>query len=244
MIKPSKYSQILRINPNTHVNKLARFKEAIRCVDNKGFDLNAFKEEPQELVQRTYEEVVSTSAAARQESQKLCEKYQTDNIVDWRKENWGVACNVDTAIWINDFTVYLSSEEILSPAIIKLAIFFNMEVYFSFVEDCDAFFEEDCGLLKFKDSAKYFELGTDKFEKFVFGSVLKYRTPLTLELWEDWEIPFKNPERYYQEHFIEANARERMEEAFEHSIHASVTNLMTNEELSPEVVWEKLSQIF
>ena len=245
MITIPSYNQILRINPETKPAALKKFKEAIRCTNEQGFDLNGIKEEPQELLDRNYGETVSTSSDARKESRQLCRKYGADNIIDWRRHNWyGVTENIDTAIWKDEFTVYLKSEEKLSQLMIELAIKYKIEMYFSFVKDCDATFEDNCGLLKIKEFPEYFALGTDRFEKFVFGSVLAYRTPLTFENWETWEIPVKNSEMYYEEHFLEPNARERMEEAFNNSNHICLANTMTNEEIGSKRTWAALSKLF
>ena len=245
MIEAPKYKQILRINPETSPEIMRKFKEVIRCTNEQGFDLNGIKEEPPELLERTYGEIVSTSSAARKKSRELCKKYRVDNIQDWRKLNWfGAPCNVNSNRWINEFTVYLESEDNLCHVMVNLATLYKVEMYFSFVEDSTTYFEDNCGLLKIKETTEYFELGFDRFERFVLGIVLKYGIPLSFELWEGCDIPMKNGEIFYNENFLELNARERMEEAFNHSNHICLANTMVNEEIGPERVWAALSQLF
>jgi len=239
-----KYNHILRINPATDPKQLKAFKAAIRCTNEQGFNLNGIKEEPEELVNRSWGKLKSTSSEARKESRKLYKKYGADNVIDWDRENWGVTCNIKEAIWMDEFTVYLSAEEKLIPVILKLAKEFNIEMYLSYVEDCDAYFEENCGILKIKRFPEFFELGNDRFEKYVFGIVLLRRTPLTFEKWEETEIPIKNVDKYYYEHFIEENARNRMESAFNDTEHICIANTMVNEELGPKRVWDALSKLF
>lgn len=240
-----KYKHILRINPHTDPDALNAFKTAVRCTNEQGFDLNGIKEEPEELVIRNWGNTKSTSTEAREESKRLYEKYGVDNILDWQQENWGITCNVDIAIWVDPFTVQLEAEEDLSNVILTLAKKHNIEMYISHVEASEEFFEYNCGLIKFKGVRQDFELGTDKFEKYVFATVLFRQVPLSFKDWEKTQIPKTDtPKKYYFEHFIEDDARIRMKKAFNDSKPAYVANIMVTAQMSSIDVWNELSLLF
>ena len=240
MIVPSTYSQILRISPETPAEVLEKLKKDLGGVD---MDLSSAIEEPAELLNRTHAEVISTSSAARKESRKLCEKYGVDNIIDWRRENWhGVTCKIEQAIWMNDFTVYIKSREPISSYLLAMSRKHVVNMYYSYVEDCDAYFEENCSIIKIDGESTELKLG-DRFDSFAFGTILLRRDPLTFEEFEETEIPIKNAIQWYQDHFMEADPRINMRAAFK-NVNAEIARLMVNEEASPETTWKSLSELF
>lgn len=234
------YKQIIRFNP---ANSLEQFKKDM-CIDEHPFDLRAIAVPPQELVDRTIQEVNSTSSKARKESKRLVKKYRVDNLEDWCRENWfGVLENVVRSKWVDAFTLEVASHDKLYSVFSYLAKKYNLEMYYSYVKEHDTNFENDCGIIHIAEVNKPLELSDDRFERFAFGSVLLAASPISFKTWEAVSIT-EAPMKYYEEHFIEENARKRLEIAFSVCLTVGVARIMVDPELNAEMTCKALSNFF
>jgi hypothetical protein len=244
--KPPRYRQVLRFNPSSDIEAFKKDMDwSDKASDGRIFDLRGVAVPPGELQKRQNYEVMETSTEARKESKRLTKLYGVDCVEDWCREHWkGITENVTFAMWFDKHTLYVNSEEKLYPVLLYIAEKYKLEFYYSFVEDCDKYFEENCGVSRIGHVNEFLEMGTDKFELFAFGSILIAGQPLSFETWEKDTIPIKNKVRYYEEHFNEENSKKRIKNAFNRSNAVCVANLMVNEELGPERVWDALSKVF
>ena len=243
--KPPRYRQVLRFNPSSDIEAFKKDMDwSDKASDGRIFDLRGVAVPPGELQKRQNYEVMETSTEARKESKRLTKLYGVDCVEDWCREHWkGITENVTFAMWFDKHTLYVNSEEKLYPVLLYIAEKYKLEFYYSFVEDCDKYFEENCGVSRIGHVNEFLEMGTDKFELFAFASVLLAGHPLSFEMWENENIS-GDKRRYYLEHFIEENAQNRMEKAFNDTNGVLIANLMVNKDLSNQRVWDALTKLF
>ena len=242
------FRQILRFNPAISLEKMKEFRFTMSGEliydDWQEFDLRCIAFPPHELVKRTIQDVMKTDSKARAESKRLIKKYDVDNIWDWRREHWfGVSENCSESEWKDDYTLHITSEERLYPVLLYLATKYKLEFYYSYMDEGNEYFEDSCGISRITQLNEFHEPGNDKFELFAFASVLLAGHPLSFEMWENENIS-GDKRRYYLEHFIEENAQNRMEKAFNDTNGVLIANLMVNKDLSNQRVWDALTKLF
>jgi len=93
------------------------------------------------------------------------------------------------------------------------------------------FNELNCvGFTQFGTMTEMKILPGEKFELFVFASILLNNRPLSFKDWEKQNIK-GSTKKYYLEHFMESDARERLEAAFNSgATMILVAQLMVNNE--------------
>ena len=240
ILKPRIFKHIIRLNVNTPKAKAAEFRKDLQA-GGRDFELAALGKPPEEL-KRSPEDSQSVTTTARKASKRLVKKYKVDNLTDWCVEHWGTARNAISAKWLGDYVLYVNTDEMLFNTLTKLAKKYKVELFFSYVEDSNINVEDSCGFGRVGKVNELLELPDDKFEKFVFGTILMREWLTGFKPWEDTTIE-GSVSKYYIEHFMEENARNKIKEAFDSKL-ADLANAMVTNIFGGVYAWGEVADCY
>lgn len=146
------------------------------------------------------------------------------------------------SVWINDYTIYVQSKEMLYPYLKKLAKKFKLNMIFSYAEDSSVEVEHSCGMARVGTENQMLKMPRNKIHRFVYGTILIGETPMTFEKWENKTID-GSLNKYYFDHFIQDDARAKIKKAFSANI-AKLANMMIDIDRDDKVTWRELNRYF